>query len=98
DEIAELYLMAPHDANGGLSPNVQLEGFQRVHLMPGASQHVTFRLSPRELSEVDANGVRSVQPGSYTVAVGGAQPKDPRAASQPQTATFTIVGTQELPH
>jgi beta-glucosidase len=98
DEVAELYLTPPHDANGGLSPNVQLEGFQRLHLAPGQVRHVTFKLSPRDLSEVDAQGERVVQPGSYTVSVGGAQPKDPRAPEPAQTASFRIVGSQELPH
>jgi beta-glucosidase len=97
DEVAELYLTPPHDANGGLSPNVQMQGFQRVHLAPGAVKHVVFTLTPRDLSEVDAQGVRSVQAGSYTVAVGGSQPKDPNAPEPAQTAGFSIVGSQELP-
>ena len=98
DEVAELYLIPPSSGNGGLSPNLQLEGFERVHLLPGQSKHVTFRLDPRQLSEVDANGVRSVQPGAYTLSVGGAQPHDPLAPEPAQTANFTIVGTQELLH
>ena len=28
DEVAELYLIPPHDGNGGLSPNLQLAGFE----------------------------------------------------------------------
>jgi beta-glucosidase len=98
DEVAELYLTPPQDGNGGLSPNVQLEGFQRLHLAPGQMRHVTFKLSPRDLSEVDAQGVRSVQPGSYEVSVGGSQPKDSRAPEPAQTSSFSIVGSQELPH
>ena len=97
DEVAELYLMPPRDGNGGLSPNLQLEGFQRFHLAPGQVKHVIFKLDPRQLSEVDANGIRSVQPGSYKLAIGGSQPGDPRAPSPAQTASFTIEGTQELP-
>jgi beta-glucosidase len=98
DEVAELYLMPPPDGNGGLSPNLQLEGFQRFHLAPGEIRHVIFRLDSRQLSEVDANGIRSVQPGSYKLAIGGSQPGDPRAPEPAQTASFTIEGTQELPH
>ena len=81
-----------------LSPKLQLQSFQRLTLKPGESKKVTFTLSPRQLSEVDAQGVRSVQPGSYALAVGGSQPKDPHAPSAAQTTTFTIEGTQELPH
>jgi len=98
DEVAELYLLPPHDGNGGLSPNLQLEGFTRIHLLPGQTRQVAFKLSPRQLSEVDAQGVRSVQPGKYLLSVGGSQPKDALAPTPVQTAGFTIVGTQELPH
>jgi beta-glucosidase len=98
DEVAELYLMPPHDANGGLSPNLQLDGFERIHLAPGATKHVTFKLSPRDLSEVDDKGNRIVQPGNYKLSIGGSQPDDPRAPTKAETATFTIVGSQELPH
>ena len=98
DEVAELYLMPPHDANGGLSPNLQLQGFQRVHLAPGQVKHVVFKLEPRQLSEVDAKGTRAVQPGTYKLSVGGSQPGDPRAPEAAQTASFTIQGSQELPH
>jgi beta-glucosidase len=98
DEVAEVYLTPPHDGNGRLSPNVQLEGFERVHLAPGAVKHVVFKLSPRALSEVDDKGVRSVQAGSYTVSVGGSQPKDPNAPEPAHTASFSIVGSMELPH
>jgi beta-glucosidase len=50
------------------------------------------------LSEVDAKGVRSVQEGHYRVSIGGSQPQDPRAPTPAQNASFTITGSQELPH
>jgi beta-glucosidase len=98
DEVAELYLMAPKDGNGGLSPNLQLEGFERVHLLPGEMKHVAFHLDPRQLSEVDANGSRSVQPGDYRLSIGGSQPQDVLAPTPAPTVSFTIVGSEELPH
>lgn len=98
DEVAQLYLIPPATANGGLSPRVQLEGFQRVSLKQGELRKLTFVLDPRMLSEVDTNGVRSVQPGSYGLAVGGAQPEEAHAVTPAQRVMFTIQGTQELPH
>jgi beta-glucosidase len=98
DEVAELYLVPPKDGNGGLSPNVQLEGFQRIHLAPGQTEHVTFKLDPRELSEVDASGTRAVQSGSYTISVGSSQPKNALTPDSIQSSSFMIVGRQELPH
>ena len=97
EEVAQLYLMPPAEGNGGLSPKLQLEGFQRVSLKPGESRKVTFTLDSRMLSEVDAQGVRSVLPGSYKLAVGGAQPNDSRATAPAQTVSFSITGSQELP-
>jgi len=98
DEVAELYLIPPHDGNSGLSPNLQLDGFERIHLAPNAVKHVVFKLTPRDLSEVDDKGNRVVQAGSYKISVGGSQPDDPRAPTKAETATFTIIGTQQLPH
>ena len=90
--------MPPPGSAGGLGPKLELDGFERVNLAAGETKHVTFRLDPRQLSMVDAEGNRSVQPGSYSLAVGGAQPGDPRAPAPAQTASFTITGTQLLPH
>lgn len=98
DEVAELYLLPPQGSNDGLSPHLQLEGFQRIHLLPGQTKQVTFKLDPRQLSEVDAKGARSVQPGDYSLAVGGAQPNDPLAPTHAEMARFTITGSEELPH
>jgi beta-glucosidase len=91
DEVAELYLIPPHT---NVSPGLVLDGFTRLHLDPGETRHVTFKLDPRTLSQVDDKGTRAVTPGSYRIAVGGAQP----TGTNDQTANFTIEGTQELPH
>jgi beta-glucosidase len=97
DEVVELYLIPPAKGNGGLSPKLKLDGLQRVHLNAGETKHVTFTLDSRQLSEVDAKGMRSVQPGSYTISLGGAQPGDPLAATPSQNVTFSIEGHEDLP-
>jgi beta-glucosidase len=91
EEVAELYLTPPHT---DVSPNQALDGFTRVRLAPGETKHVTFTLDSRTLSQVDDKGVRAVSPGSYRIAIGGAQPIETTAI---KTATFTIEGTKELP-
>jgi beta-glucosidase len=96
EEVAEVYLMPPSAGNGGLSPRQQLVGFQRVLLKAGATRHLRFTLTPRQLSEVDAQGARAVQAGEYTLAVGGSQPKDAAAPAAAQSRTFAIQGTQPL--
>jgi beta-glucosidase len=90
DEVAELYLTPPASA---IAPRQELEGFMRVHLQPGETQHVRFTLHPRALSLVDAAGKRSVQPGNYSVFVGGGQPEPGTGVAK----DFTIHGNQALP-
>ena len=90
DEVAELYLTPPKT---DVSPIHELKAFQRVHLAPGESRQVEFKLSPRQLSEVDAQGKRSMTAGAYSVFVGGQQPE----AEAGKSAEFTITGSQELP-
>ena len=89
-DVAELYLTPPQD---GLSPLRSLEGFEHVHLLPGESKHVSFTLDPRQLSEVDAKGVRAVRAGAYSLSVGGGQP----GVGKDISAQFTIEGVRELP-
>ncbi len=71
DEVVELYLAGPQK-NG--APLRALRSFQRVHLHPGETTHVTFTLDTAQLSEVDQAGHRAVQPGNYTLSLGGGQP------------------------
>ena len=47
DEVVEAYLKTPQ-ADG---PRHSLVAFERVKLMPGASQQVTLKIDPRSLSE-----------------------------------------------
>ena len=71
DEVVELYL-THEDIEG--APIRALAGLQRVHLEPGVSKTVSFSLHDRELSIVDAAGVRRIVPGEVKVWIGGGQP------------------------
>ncbi|HEY6488414.1 MAG TPA: glycoside hydrolase family 3 C-terminal domain-containing protein [Terracidiphilus sp.] len=92
-EVAELYLRPPQT---DVSPKLALAGFERVHLEPGASKHITFHLDPRTLSQVDDKGVRAVVRVTYQICRGGSQPEGD-AAQGVRTKDFTIVGTQPIP-
>jgi beta-glucosidase len=89
DEVAELYIVPPQSA---VSPHVELEGFQRIHLRGGDMRRVQFTLSPRQLSEVDEQGNRAVVPGDYTIYIAGAQPDSGAPA-----AKLHVSGTMALP-
>ena len=93
DEVAELYLIPPQTE---VSPKLALAGFERLHLDPGESKHITFHLDPRTLSQVDEKGIRAVVPGKYRIAVGGSQP-DGDAAPGVRSEQFSIAGTMPLP-
>jgi len=90
DEVAQLYITPPHTA---LSPQIALEGFQRVHLAAGEKREITFDLDPREMSEVDAEGTRREVEGEYMIFVGGAQPD----ANNKNAAHVQVTGQLVLP-
>ena len=91
EAVSEIYLKAPASAG---APRHALVGFVRTPLNGMQQQHIHVVIDPRSLSTVSADGNRSVEPGEYTVFVGGAQPgKDSSGASQ----GFTITGRKKLP-
>ena len=71
DEVVEVYLTHP-GAEG--APLRALAGLQRVHIEPGATQHVQIMIPNRGLTVVDANGAAKIVPGELQVWVGGGQP------------------------
>jgi beta-glucosidase len=75
-----------------VSPRIELEGFQRIHLRAGEARHVEFTLMPRQLSEVDEKGNRAVLPGDYAIFVASGQP-----SSNTPEVTLHIAGTEALP-
>jgi beta-glucosidase len=90
DEVAELYIGYPESPG---APLRALKGFERVHLAPGESRHLTFKLEPRDLSLVTEQGEHVVEPGSYTVFVGGSQPSE---GARGVKAQFRISGEKQL--
>jgi len=94
DEVAELYLVPPQS---GLAAKQVLSGFQRLHLKPGETRHISFKLDPRTLSRVDEKGVRAVSAGEYKLSLGSSQP-DGDLGFAAIDAPFVISGSQELPH
>jgi beta-glucosidase len=55
-------------------PLRQLRGFTRIHLKPGASQILTFTLTPDDFALVSKAGERVVESGVFEISVGGGQP------------------------
>jgi beta-glucosidase len=91
DEVAELYLAFPKLPG---TPIRALRGMRRIHLEPGAAQHLHFDLTPRDLSSVTEAGDIKVQPGAYALSVGGGQRGTTKAIV---AAGFHIEGEETLP-
>jgi beta-glucosidase len=89
DEVVEIYLTPPASE---LAPLRALVAFKRIHLLPGRSQVVSLRIDPRLLSQVDAQGRRSILPGRYQIYIGGRQPE-----ADATGLAFEISGTKALP-
>jgi len=86
DEVVQLYLS---DLEASVPvPVRQLVGFERVHLEPGETRRVTFGLAPRQLSLIDDEGRRIIEPGELQVAVGGHQPTP--ESEDVRSATFEV--------
>jgi beta-glucosidase len=83
DEVVQLYV---RDVESSVPvPRLHLEGFERVHLKPGASRTVTFTLTKDSLAAYDAEGRPFVEPGAFEIAVGGCQPADPHFTGKTTT-------------
>ena len=72
DEVVQLYLT--DEKASTTRPVRQLEGFSRINLKPGESKVVEFSLEPRQFSIINNKNKRVIEPGYFTVAVGGKQP------------------------
>ena len=72
DEVAELYLTDEKASTP--RPIRQLEGFTRITLNPGESKVVEFNLEPRQFSMINKQEKRVIEPGFFTISVGGKQP------------------------
>lgn len=91
DEVAELYLGFPHIPG---APLRALRAFERVHLRVGEKKTLSFKLNPRDLSLVESDGKRVVDPGTYRISVGGGQPGTGAPTAH---MTFSVVGRVILP-
>lgn len=100
DEVVQLYVK-DLEATVGV-PNFELRGFQRVYLKAGESAEVRFGLLPRDLSVIDEEGKRVLEPGRFAIFVGGSQPDSRSVAltgTTPVRAELEVTGeATELPY
>jgi beta-glucosidase len=69
DEVAELYVRKTTASVA--MPIEALKGFTRVHLQPGETKRIQFPIPAADLAIWGADKKWAVEPGEYTVTVGG---------------------------
>jgi beta-glucosidase len=68
DEVVQIYIR--DDISSVTRPVLELKAFRRVTLKPGEQQTLTFDIRPAELQFYNADMVRVVEPGSFTIHAG----------------------------
>ncbi|HTQ49186.1 MAG TPA: glycoside hydrolase family 3 N-terminal domain-containing protein, partial [Candidatus Acidoferrales bacterium] len=69
DEVVQLYVR--RKTASVVTPVKALKGFLRIHLKPGESKMITMHLKQSDLAVWNANQQWQVEPGEYTIMVGG---------------------------
>jgi len=88
DEVVQLYLT---DSSATVPvPIRSLAGFTRIMLRPGEKRTVSLALKARQMSVIDNNGKRIIEPGEFIVSVGGKQPGS--AGRADANTTGVVVG------
>jgi len=92
DEVVQLYVTDLDSAYP--IPIRQLRGFQRIALKPGQKKTVRFRLTPADMSVLNDQGKRLVEPGRFQVSVGGGQPagRGAKPGANVLAAEFDVTG------
>ncbi|MGD0898643.1 MAG: glycoside hydrolase family 3 C-terminal domain-containing protein [Thermoguttaceae bacterium] len=87
DEVVQLYVS---DLAASVPvPKLHLEGFRRVHLLPGQTVQVAFTLGPEQFAAYDDQGRPMVEPGEFLISVGGGQPGGPAGGAVQTKLTVT---------
>lgn len=87
DEVVQLYITDEKASTP--RPVRQLEGFKRIHLKKGETQKVQFTLKQDQLSMINKKNNWVVEPGWFTLCVGGKQPGFSGRTDANTTSTLT---------
>jgi len=68
EQVVQMYVH--HPVSSVVQPVIELRGFKRVHLEPGASATVSFDVGPEQLSILDARMKKAVEPGPVDIQLG----------------------------
>ncbi len=91
DEVVQLYVT--HPQSNTQVPLYSLKGFKRITLAGGASQKVSFSLTPEKLQLINEQGQGFVPNGDVKIFIGGTLPSDRSlalGAARPAEIKLTI--------
>jgi len=91
EEVVQLYIT--DDEASVVVPRSSLRDFQRIRLAPGASGQVRFEVTPVMLALVNDEGKHVLEPGSFTLTIGGSSPSTrnaPLGAAELVTAKLVV--------
>ncbi len=77
DEVVQLYIR--DRVSSVTRPVKELKGFERIHLKPGETRSVRFKLTPAELGFYNADMHWIVEPGAFDIMVGSSSARTLRA-------------------
>lgn len=94
DEVVQVYLT---DVAASVPVPIRtLVGVKRVFLNAGEKKKISFTLSGEQLSLIDDNGKRVIEPGQFLISVGGKQPgskgRQDAQTTSVATALFAVTG------
>lgn len=87
DEVVQIYLTDEKASTP--RPLCQLEGFRRIHLLKDESKVVELIIDARQLSMINPEGHRVIEPGWFTLSAGGCQPPHNSITVPSTTGTLT---------
>jgi beta-glucosidase len=75
---------------------------RRIYLKAGEKRRVSFTLAPRDLTLIDNEGRRVLEPGEFAISIGGKQPgftgRADTATTGVITGSFVVTGkATEIP-
>jgi beta-glucosidase len=92
DEVVQLYITNQHASVP--VPIRSLAGAKRIFLKSHQKQRVSFTLTREQMSVIDNNGKRVIEPGRFLITVGGKQPGFTGGADA--TSTGVVTGEFEV--
>lgn len=92
EEVVQLYLTDIEASTE--TPFYSLKGFRRVFIRAKDTATVTFTLTPDMMALIDDHGKPVIEPGAFTVTIGGSSPgiRSQELGAAPHiSATFTVI-------